>query len=82
METLEIERSVRSIVAAVSSVPEDAPADADLYLELGMPSIQALALLQDLEQHFGITIPDDEFVDSTSITKLTHTLERLLKSHV
>ena len=82
METSAIERTVRSIVAAVSNVPEDAAADADLYLELGMPSIQALALLQDLEQHFGITIPDEEFVTSTSITKLTLTLERLLNSHV
>jgi acyl carrier protein len=81
METKGIEQSIRSIIAAVSGVPKDADGDADLYLDLGMPSVHALALLQELEEHFGVSIPDEEFVESTSITKLTITLERLLNSH-
>ena len=78
METREIERSVRSVVSDVSGIPPHADADADLYLDLGMASVHALALLTELEGRFGVAIPDEKFVEATSISKLT----ALLKTHV
>lgn len=82
METREIERSIRKIVGAVSGLSEHADADADLYLDLGMASVHALALLTELEERFGVPIPDDQFVEATSIAKLTATLSALLNTHV
>jgi acyl carrier protein len=80
-----IQQRVRDIVVAVSGLPKDADANADLYLDLGVASFHALLILQDLEDHFGIHIPDDQFVESSSITKLTATVEAVLNaadSHV
>jgi acyl carrier protein len=82
METTEIERSIRKIVVAVSGLSEHADADADLYLDLGMASVHALALLTELEERFGVPIPDEQFVEATSIAKLTATLSALLNTHV
>ncbi len=82
MEGKEIEQGIRMIVAAVGGITSDANADVDLYLDLGMASVHALALLQELEEHFGIQIPDEQFVESTSIAKLTIMVESLLNSHV
>ena len=82
METTEIERSIRTIIVAVSGLSEHADADADLYLVLGMASVHALALLTELEERFGVPIPDDQFVEATSIAKLTATLSALLNTHV
>jgi acyl carrier protein len=82
METTEIERSIRKIVVAVSGLSEHADADADLYLDLGMASVHALVLLTELEERFGVPIPDEQFVEATSIAKLTATLSALLNTHV
>jgi acyl carrier protein len=82
MEATEIERSIRKIVVAVSGLSEHADADADLYLDLGMASVHALALLTELEERFGVPIPDEQFVEATSIAKLTTTLNALLNTHV
>ena len=82
METREIERSIRKIVVAVSGLSEHADADADLYLDLGMASVHALVLLTELEERFGVPIPDEQFVEATSIAKLTATLSALLNTHV
>jgi|tagenome__1003787_1003787.scaffolds.fasta_scaffold19755753_1 acyl carrier protein len=82
MEVNSIEQSIRTIIASVSNVPKDADANADLYLDLGMPSAHALALLQELEDSFGVSIPDEQFVESTTIAKLKITLDGLLNSRV
>jgi acyl carrier protein len=82
MDATGIELSIRNTVAVIGGLPEDADADADLYLDLGMASVHALALLQELEERFGVSIPDEQFVESTSIAKLTATLDSLLNRHV
>jgi acyl carrier protein len=66
-----IETKVRAIVAEISNLPADMPADANLYLDLGVASIHALQLLTELEERFGVAIPDDRFVEATSINELT-----------
>jgi len=72
-----IETKVRAIVAEISNLPADMPADANLYLDLGVASIHALQLLTELEERFGVAIPDDRFVEATSINELTALMSRL-----
>jgi acyl carrier protein len=75
-----IENRVRQIVTEVTSVSPDTPGEADLYLDLGVASVHALDLLSGLEQAFGVAVPDDEFVEATSINKLTIMMSSLLNS--
>ncbi|MBV8069162.1 MAG: acyl carrier protein [Acidobacteriaceae bacterium] len=80
VETVDVEAGIRKIVCGISGIPEDANAQADLYLDLGMASVHALQLLTELEDHFGIQIPDDDFVEATSIGKLIALVEKLSKN--
>ena len=71
------EENVRRILAEVARISADANSDADLYLELGVASITALQLLMEFEEQFQIKIPDDEFVQASTIAQLTALLDRL-----
>ena len=51
------------------------PADADIY-DTGLSSIQALHLLLDLEEHFEVSLPDEEFVAARTVTALAELIER------
>ena len=73
-----IQTKVRAIVAEISNISPDMPADANLYLDLGVASVHALQLLTELEEQFGVAIPDDRFVEATSITELTALMASLL----
>jgi acyl carrier protein len=77
VETVDLEAGIRKIVFEISGIPENADARADLYLDLGMASVHALQLLTELEDRFGVQIPDDDFVEATSIEKLTALIQRL-----
>jgi acyl carrier protein len=73
-----VETKVRAIVANISNLPSDMPADANLYLDLGVASVHALQLLTELEDQFGVAIPDDRFVEATSINDLTALMSNLV----
>jgi len=75
-----IESKVREIVAGIANIAPDMPADKNLYLDLGVASVHALQLLTELEDHFGISIPDDRFVEATSINDLTALLAGLTQN--
>lgn len=72
------EQEVSSIVSEISGIAAGADVQADLYLDLGVASIHALQLLMELEERFAVCIPDEDFVESNSIAKLTAQLNRLL----
>ena len=72
------ETRIREIVTAVAELPPDAPADANLYLDLGVASVHAMELLMELEDKFEVQVPDEEFVEATSIAQLTAMVDRLL----
>jgi acyl carrier protein len=74
------QKKVREIVASVTGLPSDVAADANLYLDLGVASVHALQLLAELERQFGVSVPDDEFVEATSIAQLTTMMSELLVS--
>jgi acyl carrier protein len=73
------EYKIRTVLTEIGGVLPDAPSGANLYLELGVASIHALELLATLEEHFGVAIPDEDFVEATSITRLTEMIESLVK---
>ena len=77
VEAVDVEAGIRKIVSEISGIPENADPRADLYLDLGMASVHALQLLTELEDRFGVQIPDDDFVEATSIEKLTALVQRL-----
>lgn len=72
------ETRVRAIVTTIAELPPDAPADANLYLDLGVASVHAMELLMELEDKFEVQVPDDEFVEATSISQLAAMVDRLL----
>ena len=69
--------TVRQIIAGVSDLPADFAADANLYIELGVPSIGAMQLLLELEDRFGVQVPDDQFVEATTLDALVALVDRL-----
>jgi acyl carrier protein len=75
-----VESKVRAIVADISNLSVDMPADANLYLDLGVASVHALQLLTELEDQFGVAIPDDRFVEATSINDLTALMSGLMQA--
>jgi acyl carrier protein len=78
MDELTIElRSLLVDVAPSLNVGFDE--NAHLYNELGLPSVAAMELLLRLEERYRISIPDDEFIEATSLRAL-HSLVTHLKA--
>jgi acyl carrier protein len=75
-----IESEVRQIVSEITGLSPEIPADANLYLDLGVASVHALRLLTELEDHFDLRIPDQEFVEAISIDRLVELLKKMTAS--
>ena len=71
---------VRSVVIAVvreqGHVDGNLPLDADLYSEVGVESTRSILILVALEETFGMTIDDSEFVKSRSVNSLVDLVRR------
>jgi acyl carrier protein len=74
------ETQIRQLLSEIAAIPQDASATANLYLELGVASVHALQLLSGLETRFGVAVPDDEFVEASSIEQLTALMNSLARS--
>jgi acyl carrier protein len=72
-----IEHRIRSIVSRVTKVPLDVASNRDLFRELGVKSAAALELLLSLEDEFAIAIPDEEFGDARTLSKMVHLISQL-----
>jgi acyl carrier protein len=75
LETLKGE--LRQLLTEIGSLPEGFDENADFYVDLGMASIQGLELLAALEDRYGITLPDELFIEATSLERLTAMMQRL-----
>ncbi len=73
----ETAQALRVILTEVAGLPPNFDAAADFYAELGMPSMKAMQLLMELEDKFQVAIPDDEFIEATSLNRLTDLIQRL-----
>jgi len=66
--TTDIVHEVQELVARIAKIPLPAP-DVDIYTA-GLASVDALELLVELEDRFGVTIPDDRFVTGRTSSQL------------
>jgi acyl carrier protein len=74
----QLQQELRTLVAELGEIPPDFDGKANLYLDLGVPSMKAMQLLMDLEDKYGVRIPDDQFVDAVSLEKLTALISGLM----
>ena len=74
----DLETELRGIVSEVGAIPPDFNATAHFYNDLGMASVKALHLLMGLEDRYGIQIQDEDFVNATSLERLSSLVKRLL----
>jgi acyl carrier protein len=75
-----LEQQVKDLVRELGDLPPDFDGAANLYLDLGVPSVKAMQLLMDLEDRFGVQIPDDQFVEAISLDKLTSLMRSLVEA--
>lgn len=75
METLKGE--LRQLLTEVASLPEGFDEKADLYNDLGMASIKAMVLLAALEERYEVSVPDEEFIEATSLDRLAVMMRKL-----
>ena len=75
METLTTE--LRGLLTELAHLPEGFDEKADLYNDLGMASIQAMELLMTLEERYGVRVPDEQFIEATSLERLTTMIQGL-----
>ncbi len=75
LETLKGE--LRQLLTEVASLPQGFNEKADLYRDLGMASIKAMELLVVLEERYGVSVPDEEFIQATSLDRLAEMMSKL-----
>lgn len=70
MQTNEIDTTVSQVVARFARVTPPYTAEAHLYRDLGIESVQVLHLLFALEAEFAVSIDDRRFIQSSTIDDL------------
>jgi len=75
LETLKSE--LREVLTEIASLPKDFDEKADLYSDLGMASMKAIELLAVLEERYGVSVPDEEFIEATTLERLAVMMEKL-----
>jgi acyl carrier protein len=78
--TAEILSAVQGLVARIAKIPPP-DADGDMY-SAGLKSVDALELLLEVEDAFGVAIPDDRFVAVRSCRELTALIGELATGKV
>jgi acyl carrier protein len=76
----QIREDLRRMVSDIGEIPSDFDSSSNLYLDLGVPSVKAMQLLMELEDRYGVRVPDEEFVEATSLDSLVAVMERLVAS--
>lgn len=66
---------IADLIARIAKIDPPAP-DADIY-RAGLESTDALELLLDMEDLFGVSIPDDQFITARTTAELTALVDRL-----
>jgi acyl carrier protein len=76
-----IEEEVTQIISRVTKIPaaEILP-DTDLRLDLNIDSLQGLQIMAALEQHFDVTVPDDELGDHSNVREIVAAVQALRAS--
>jgi acyl carrier protein len=75
LETLK--RELRQLLIELVSLPEGFDENAHFYNDLGMSSLKALELLMTLEERYVVRVPDEQFVEATSLQRLAEMMRGL-----
>jgi acyl carrier protein len=73
----EIEERVMRAVAASQHVAVERLAPDTTFEELGMTSLDALALIADLEEEFGVEIPNEDAMSLSSVRQAVECVRAL-----
>jgi acyl carrier protein len=79
-QTNQLEPQLRQLMVDLCNLPPDFSGSADFYLDLAVPSVKAMELLMELEDRFGIAVPDEQFVEATSLVRLATMVEGLCRN--
>jgi acyl carrier protein len=69
---------LRDLICEHSTLAPDFDPSANLYLDLGLPSMKAMQLLAEIEDKFGVAVPDDDYVGAASLDDLATLVGRLV----
>ncbi|HEX3556466.1 MAG TPA: phosphopantetheine-binding protein [Thermoanaerobaculia bacterium] len=72
-----IETRVIAAIVRSQEVDPGKVTPAATFEELGMNSLDAIALINDLEEEFGVAIPNDEAMGLTSVGEAVECIQRL-----
>jgi len=72
-----LENEIRTLISNVGGLAPNFDDRADLYSDLGMASVKAMQLLLELEDRFGVSIPDEDFVQATTLSSVHDLISRL-----
>jgi acyl carrier protein len=81
MDRTEIERQIIEIVRRQKTLPDETIDPRRPLTELGYDSLDALNIVFDLEQTFGIEISDDEAREIRTVGLMIDTVEGHLQSN-
>ncbi len=73
----DLKDGLRQVLTSYFSLPQGFDEKADLYRDLGLSSMQAMELLMALEEDYAVKVPDEQFVEATSLESLTAMMSRL-----
>lgn len=76
----QLETELRQIVSTVGEIPTGFPGNADFYRDLHLASFKSVDLLMALEERYKVTIPDDQYIEATTLQSLTAMMRGLLEN--
>jgi len=74
----QLETELRQIISTVGEIPAEFPSAADLYRDLHLASFKSVDLLMALEERYKVAIPDDQYIEATTLERLTAMMRGLL----
>jgi acyl carrier protein len=82
MDKEEIKEAIRELITEIAEDMDIDEAtitdDANFVKDMGLDSMALLEVLATMEKKFGVSIPESEFPNITSINKCTDTVEKYL----
>lgn len=81
VEMQELSEQIAAVVREFGKVEGDIAPESDLYSEVGVESVNSIAILFGLEERFSCTIDDNEFIQARTLTALTQMIRKLTEGN-
>ena len=72
-----IQTGVLSIIEPFIKNGKDLDLEKDLYEDLGVESVNAIQILLSLEENFGVSIDDNDFIQARSTQQIIELVQKL-----